>query len=259
MNTNSQNIQTINQKEEPMNSAEQLIKALHGHFLSNPMGYAEYKKQIESMLRDEIKPITSRSKMSSNGSNWRSELKAKFSGRGAKWVFVSLESIESTLLQFEANNINCAGYRKNIDKLGKAWVRFSGARVNDGIKCAAFEVRTDGSTIDHPKQLLMINVDGLNDLIEVMPGTPKALKLEEDSAPMPSKKKEKFKTKKKKEVKQKETKTDLLSVQEIANDLNKELTLPEPPESNNPSDWESFLADEGLSSDFGDDDIFENL
>ena len=259
MNTNSQNIQTINQKEEPMNSAEQLIKALHVHFLSNPMGYAEYKKQIESMLRDEIKPVTSRSKMSSNGSNWRKELKQRFSGRGAKWVFVSLENIESRLSELELEGIDCSDYRKNITKSGKAWIRFSGARINNDVKCAAFEVRTEGSTIDHPKQLHLIYVDGLDEVIETMPGTPKALKLEEDSAPMPNKKKEKFKTKKKKEVKQKETKTDLLSVQEIANDLNKELTLPEPPESNNPSDWESFLADEGLSSDFDDDDIFENL
>ena len=39
----------------------------------------------------------------------------------------------------------------------------------------------------------MINIAGLADLIETMPGTPKALKLEEDSAPMPkAKKKEKI-------------------------------------------------------------------
>ena len=49
------------------------------------------------------------------------------------------------------------------------------------------------------------------------------------------------------------------SVQEIADDLNKELSLPEPPESTDPSDWEAFLAEEGLDAEFGEEDIFENL
>ena len=259
MNTNSQNIQTINQKEELMNSAEQLIKALHNHFSSNPIGYTEYRKEIESMLRNEIKPIASRSKMSSNGNDWRSELKTKFGGRGAKWIFVPLNEVEETIKSFESNNIDCSTYRKFTQANNKAWIRFSGGRVNNGIQSAAFEVRTEGSKIDHPKQLHYIAVENLDDIIETMPGTPHSLKLEEDSSPIPNKKKEKVKVNKKKDLKLKETKTETLSVQEIANDLNKELTLPEPPESNNPSDWESFLADEGLSADFGDDDIFENL
>ena len=226
-----------------MNTTDSLIQALVSHFNDNPQGFTSYRKEIESLLKDNIKPIASRS--SKAGDNWRSDLKSKFSGRGAKWVFVSLESIETTLLQFEADSIDCTNYRKNINKLGKAWVRFNGARVNDGIKCAAFEVRTEGSTIDHPKQLHMINVDALDTLIESMPGTPKSLKIEEDSAPMPKA----SKPKKEKKVK---TEPVVSELEALSEEINLELQEPElsdMPESDDPADWEAFLASEGLIDD----------
>ena len=243
MNTNIQNINSNNNNQPEgvsMNTTDSLIQALVSHFNDNPQGFTSYRKEIESLLKDNIKPIASRS--SKAGDNWRSDLKTKFSGRGAKWVFVSLESIEPTLIQFESNGIDCDDYRKNIDKLGKAWVRFNGARINEGIKCAAFEVRTEGSTIDHPKQLHMINVDGLDTLIEAMPGTPKALKLEEDSAPMP-------KAAKPKKVKKDKAETVVSELEALSEEINLELQEPELsdiPESDDPADWEAFLASEGL-------------
>lgn len=246
MNTNIQNINSNNNnqpEEVSMNTTDSLIQALVSHFSDNPQGFTSYRKEIEVLLKDNIKPIASRS--SKAGDNWRSDLKSKFSGRGAKWVFVSLESIETTLLQFEADSIDCTNYRKNINKLGKAWVRFNGARVNDGIKCAAFEVRTEGSTIDHPKQLHMINVDALDTLIESMPGTPKSLKIEEDSAPMPKA----SKPKKEKKVK---TEPVVSELEALSEEINLELQEPElsdMPESDDPADWEAFLASEGLIDD----------
>ena len=246
MNTNIQNINSNNNnqpEEVSMNTTDSLIQALVSHFNDNPQGFTSYRKEIESLLKDNIKPIASRS--SKAGDNWRSDLKSKFSGRGAKWVFVSLESIETTLLQFEADSIDCANYRKNINKLGKAWVRFNGARVNDGIKCAAFEVRTEGSTIDHPRQLHMINVDALDTLIESMPGTPKSLKLEEDSAPMPKA----SKPKKEKKVKVESVVSELEALSEEINLELQEPELSDMPESDDPADWEAFLASEGLIDD----------
>ena len=247
MNTNIQNIDSNNNnqpEEVTLNTTDSLIQALVSHFNDNPQGFTSYRKEIESLLKDNIKPIATRSPKA--GDDWRSGLKSKFSGRGAKWVFVSLESIESTLIQFEGNNIDCADYRKNINKLGKAWIRFNGARVNDGIKCAAFEVRTEGSTIDHPKQLHMINVDALDAMIETMPGTPKALKIEEDSAPMPKKSNAKQKAK----IEKVEVKSEL---EKVYDDFNEEeaveVELNEPPQSNDPADWEAFLAAEGLIDD----------
>ena len=260
MNTNIQNINSNNNnqpEEVSMNSTDSLIQALVSHFNDNPQGFTSYCKEVEALLRDNIKPLTARS--GKTGDDWRSELKSQFSGRGAKWVFVSLEEIEPTLVQFEADGIDCTDYRKNTTKLGKAWIRFNGPRVNDGVKSAAFEVRTEGSTIDHPKQLHMMPADTITSYIEAMPGTPHSLKLEEDASPMPNNKKTAVKKKKKKETKTKEVEVKASSVQEIADDLNESLTLPEPPESSDPSDWEAFLAEEGLDADFGDDDIFESL
>lgn len=238
VNTQNQNTNiTLNTSEENvMSSTDNLISALTAHFSANPSNFTSYRKEIDALLQQHIKPISSRSRKSSGNGDWRSELKSKFSGRGAKWVFVSLENIESSLSLLEIEGVDCSGYRKNITKLGKAWIRFNGARINNGIKCAAFEVRTEGSTIDQPKQLHLIYIDGLDDVIETMPGTPKALKLEEDSAPMPSKPK----VKKVKPVVANESKLDTLA-QEINVELN------ESPDSNDPADWEAFLAAEGLT------------
>ena len=238
--TNIQTNNNIISEEINVNTTDNLIAALVSHFQDNPQGFTDYRKEVESLLRDNIKPLTARS--GKTGNDWRSEIKSQFSGRGAKWVFVSLQDIEPTLVQFEADGIDCADYRKNTTKLGKAWIRFNGPRVKDGVKSAAFEVRTEGSTIDHPKQLHMIPADIMSSLIEAMPGTPKALKLEEDSAPMP-------KVKKKNKIK--EVEIDTTSVQVIANEINNELeaevVLNEAPQSDDPAEWEAFLAAEGLT------------
>jgi hypothetical protein len=240
MTSNLQETNTNNNLsgENNMNTTDNLISALITHFTDNPQNFTDYRKNIESILRENIKPISSRSGKNSGGDSWRKELKQRFSGRGAKWVFVSLENIESSLSALELEGIDCSDYRKNINKLGKAWIRFSGSRINDGIKCAAFEVRTGGSTIDHPKQLHLIYIDGLDDVIETMPGTPKGLKIEEESAPMPSKPK----VKKVKPVASNKSELDMLA-QEINVELN------ESPDSNDPEDWEAFLAAEGLIDD----------
>ena len=238
--TNTQTNNNIGSEEITVNTTDNLIAALVSHFQDNPQGFTDYRKEVEALLRDNIKPLTARS--GKTGDDWRSEIKSQFSGRGAKWVFVSLEEIEPTLVQFEADGIDCTDYRKNTTKLGKAWIRFNGPRVNDGVKSAAFEVRTEGSTIDHPKQLHMMPADTITSYIEAMPGTPKSLKLEEDSAPMPkAKKKEKIK----------EVEIDTTSVQAIADEINDELeaevVLNEAPQSDDPAEWEAFLAAEGLT------------
>ena len=239
-NINSTNNQIHN--EASMSTTDLLIQALTAHFNDNPSNFTSYRNNVDQILREHIKPMTSRSGKSSDGDDWKSQTKQRFSGRGAKWVFVSLDQIESTLVNLEAEGVDCTEYRKNITKLGKAWIRFNGPRVKNGIQCAAFEVRTEGSTIDHPKQLHMINIAGLTDLIQTMPGTPKALKLEEDSAPMP-------KVKKKEKIK--EVEIDTTSVQAIADEINDELeaevALNEAPQSDDPAEWEAFLAAEGLT------------
>ena len=238
--TNIQINNNIGSEEITMSTTDNLISALISHFQNNPQGFTDFRKEIEVLLKDNIKPLTSRSGKS--GDNWRSEVKNQFSGKGAKWVYIALSEIESTLVELESKGIDCTNYRKNITNIGKAWIRFSGPRVKNNIRCAAFEVRTEGSTIDHPKQLHTIPIELMSELIETMPKTPKALKLEEDSAPMPN-----LKIK----AAVKEVKIDTQNVQVIANEINEELeagvVLNEAPQSDDPAEWEAFLAAEGLT------------
>jgi hypothetical protein len=142
-----------------------------------------FKRHLDKLINAEIKPLCGRSGKTADGADWRSEVKAKFGGRGAKWVFVSLDSIRPTLSRFAEQGIDVEDYSKFIEAHGQAWVRFSGPRIDNGVKAAAFEVRTDGSTIDHPKQLHYIPLHDLDEAINFMNSTPHAMKLEEVAKP----------------------------------------------------------------------------
>ena len=135
-----------------------------------------FKRHLDQLINQEIKPLCGRSSKAGVIDDWRSEVKSRFSGRGAKWVKVSLEEIASTLEGFDL--ADCVDYRYWIDQAGYAWIRFAGPRVVNGVKSAAFEVRTGGSTIDHPKQLHYIALQELDDKITPLPATPHAMRLE---------------------------------------------------------------------------------
>lgn len=260
--------QSINQNhdEVSMDTTQNLIDALNAHFSDNPTTYTAYRQKVELLLKEHIKPLSSRSAKSADGTDWKSQIKAQFGGRGAKWVFVSLDEIEDTLKEFEAQSIDCSDYRKHTEKLQKAWIRFSGPRLKNGKQCAAFEVRLTGSTVDHPKQLHYIDIEVMDSVIEAMPGTPKALKLEEDSKPMPAAKKKEPKVE---QPKEEEVKTDVASLAEDINDElsneveEEEVELNEPPQSDDPAEWEAFLAAEGLNDpddefSYDDDEDFDS-
>ena len=142
-----------------------------------------FKRHLDKLINSDIKPLCGRSGKAADGTDWRSEVKAKFGGRGAKWVFVSLDSIRPTLSRFADQGIDTEDYIKFIEAHGQAWIRFSGPRIDNGVKAAAFEVRTDGSTIDHPKQLHYIPLHELDEAISFINSTPHAMKLEEVAKP----------------------------------------------------------------------------
>ena len=138
-----------------------------------------FKRHLDKLINSEIKPLCGRSAKTADGSDWRSELKARFSGKGAKWVLVPLNEINPTITQFEADGINCDDYKTFIELKGAAWIRFSGPRLDpNGQQAAAFEVRTSGSKDDHPKQLHFIPVSVLEETIRPLEGTPHSLKFE---------------------------------------------------------------------------------
>lgn len=136
-----------------------------------------FKRHLDQLINSDIKPLCGRSAKTGLVDDWRSEVKARFSGRGAKWVKVSTEEVALTLEGFE----DAGDYRSWIETAGFAWIRFAGPRVANGKNCAAFEVRTGGSTIDHPKQLHYIAMHDLDDRVSPLLSTPHAMKLEEDA------------------------------------------------------------------------------
>ena len=134
-----------------------------------------FKKHLDKLINTDIKPLCTRSGKVGVMDDWRNEVKVRFSGRGAKWVKVSVDEIASTLEGFD----DVGDYAGWIESAGFAWIRFAGPRVANGVKSAAFEVRTGGSTIDHPKQLHYIAIHDLDDKVSTLPSTPHAMKLEE--------------------------------------------------------------------------------
>ena len=134
-----------------------------------------FKRHLDKLINQDIKALCGRSAKTGLVNDWRSEVKARFSGRGAKWVKVAVDDIIPTLEGFD----DAAEYTGWIQTAGFAWIRFAGPRVANGSNCAAFEVRTGGSTVDHPKQLHYIPVQLLDDKIEALNSTPHAMKLEE--------------------------------------------------------------------------------
>jgi len=178
-NLNNQNSNSNNSNSEVSMSNENQIIELFQSFLSNGGApkVTSFKKHLDQLINANVKPLCVRSGKTADGNDWRSELKSQFGGRGQKWVFIALSEIESTLIKFETAGIDCTDYRQFTKDHGKAWIRFAGGRINDNLKSAAFEVRINGSKLDHPKQLHYIPMDNL-DIIESMTGTPNSLKLE---------------------------------------------------------------------------------
>jgi len=174
-----ENIQSNIQKESNMENSN--IQQLFQLFIENggEPKVTAFKRHLDKLINEEIKPLCGRSAKTGLVDDWRSEVKERFGGRGAKWVKVSVEEVIGTAESFE----DSADYIGWIREAGFAWIRFAGPRVVNGNKCAAFEVRTGGSTIDHPKQLHYIQVSKLDDVIVPLNSTPHAMKLEVATSP----------------------------------------------------------------------------
>ena len=177
------NSTTPNSKENIMPA--HMIKYIFEAFITDggEPKVTEFKRHLDALVKSEIKPLCIRSGKSADGAGWRSELKARFSGRGAKWVIVALAEINPTISRLESQGIDCSSYKTFVEMKGGAWIRFSGARIDNGQQMAAFEVRTEGSTQDHPKQLHLIPVADLDEVVRPLGGTPRSLGFEPEAKP----------------------------------------------------------------------------
>ena len=235
-------------KENPMTANENILNIFNSFIEAGGMPkVTEFKKHLDQLINAEIKPLcTSRGK-SAGGTGWRSEQKAKFSGRGAKWVKLSIDEIAGTLDRFDNEGIETAEYRKWIEAAGYAWIRYNGPRVDGGNKMAAFEVRTVGSTYDCPKQLHYILDEEVDGTVTSLGGTPFAMKLEA-STPVVA-------TKDEVEVSDDTPSDEVEVAAEEVEEVKEELHAA--PTSDDPAEWEAFLAAEGLGIDDEEEDNFD--
>jgi len=174
---------TIQGNDMPLYDDEMILGLFNNFIEAGGMPkVTAFKKHLDELINVKVKPLCSgRGKTSgkdSSDDSWRSLQKENFTGRGAKWVKVSLDSIEECLKQFEADNIDCSEYRAWTKQAGYAWIRYSGPRVSGNVAMAAFEVRTRGSKADHPKQLHYRCNDNLMEDLERLENTPHAMGIE---------------------------------------------------------------------------------
>ena len=212
--------------------------------------FTSFKKHMDELMKTHIKPLTFRSNLSSaDGDSPRAMQKAMFKGRGKQWIFVSLEDITPTLEALQTQGIDTSDYETHINRLGQAWIRYNGPRIDNGKLVGAFEVRTGGSKIDHPKQLHFIDNDLLGDVNRLPNGsTPHSLKLEIDPAAMST-------PKPKAEPKAEAAPTPVVETETKVEP--EPQVINEAPTSDNPADWEAFLSDEGLAA--IEDDLADDL
>ena len=230
------------------NFTEQLVNYFKEFSKENTDDFNTFKNHISKVLNNSIKPISTVSLSNKKDNSWRIEQKQKFSGRGRQWVFVSLDEINLTLERLRSEGFDTTSYEENINREGKAWVRYSGPKLGfNNLPVASFEVRLEGSTKN--SKALYYHDNNEVDKLERLPDgkTPKKLKLEEDPSNIPKIKINLNSTKNinnvdvlnKKTIKKKANESKDL----ITNDV-----LPEPPKSNDPEVWEEFLDKEDLNA-----------
>ena len=178
-NMTNLNTSTPNSSETNMTQQEMIVNLFKNFTQDGGMPkITEFKKHLDQLIKTDIKPLCARSGKSADGTDWRSVLKAQFGGRGAKWVKLDSSLLETTLDKFDSEGLNTADYRNHTARAGFSWIRFNGPRIDNGVQSAAFEVRLDGSTIDHPKQLHYVPVTDLDTVLTPLGGTPNSMKLE---------------------------------------------------------------------------------
>ena len=214
------------------------IQALFDKFIASggEPKVTAFKKHLDMLIKTDLKSSFSRSGKTAEGNDWRREQKAMFAGRGAKWVQVALDVVMPRLDEFAEDGIDVTAYKSWIEQAGYAWVRYSGPRVNGSIRYAAFEVRTEASTKDHPKQLLLLPEVGLSDVISPLDGTPHSKKLEVIATPVAT------------QPDAEEADPEQIEAEVVQDDSadDEVTTLSEVPDSDDPEVWNAFLAEEGL-------------
>ena len=150
MDNKTQNIFNVLNNNENLIDA---IKEAYGLSLAETgdASYTRFMNAIKKVGDFQLKPSVSSSRSNASaGTGWKNEIKQEFTGRGRQWFYVSLEDVNPVLDKFDSDGCDTSAYRADINKLGKAWVRFASVTGSEPSPQIKVEVRINGSKIDHP-------------------------------------------------------------------------------------------------------------
>ena len=168
-------------------------------------------------------------------------------------VFLDIQRVKRGYYQITPSLLveDISQYKTFIEEQEKAWIRFSGPRINNGIQTAAFEVRIHGSKIDHPKQLHYIAIDQLDEIITPFEAgsTPFSLKLED--IPKDETEVETVTV----ESQNEEITEEVVTTEEVATETEVEISAPT---SDDPKEWEAYLDKLELTADL-EEEVIEDL
>ena len=164
---------------------EGVMKSLAEMYSTCPdTSHLRFRQALEDQMKVNIQSRGRVATGSAGGSTWRDEQKSAFAGRGQKGIKLTgslLGLLKNQLAFFEEADEDVSTYRSLIEKAGYGWVRYSGPRGSAEARSLAFEVRINGSKIDHPKHLFKVSEIDWNNFHEdrsPLGGTPFSLNLE---------------------------------------------------------------------------------
>ena len=179
--------------------------------------------------------------------NKKQQIVNRYKGRGNCWVKVEKESQAGEIIaSFLSSRNDASAYVQNTDREGFYWMRFSKVEVENNAVNTVFEIRVNGSKLDHPDHRISFD-DNIVEGLSLLGGTPHKLQLETED-----KKQKKPSIKKINIVNEKDDNVEkevTVTIQKEKNDrdinniLEKELTAPTKQEL---LDWTAFLSATGL-------------
>lgn len=174
--------------------------------------------------------------------NFKSRIRNRYKGRGNCWVKVPNASPAYQSVLNTISGVDAKEYISHIEREGFAWVRFSKPSGTEAEPLCLFEVRYQGSKIDHPDHMMEIT-DLVAESLPLLGNTPIKFHLEVD----PSERKIK---EEKPVLKKQQNKYTTLSVEENFDIKDRikviEVASLSKPSSKELSQWRTFLLEEGL-------------
>ena len=172
--------------------------------------------------------------------NFKAEIRNRYKGRGNCWVKVPAGSPAYQNVIDTISNVDASEYNSHIEREGFAWVRFSKPGGTESKPVAYYEVRYQGSKIDHPDSLICVP-DNIAAKLPLLGNTPVKLQLEINPE---DRKSEVAKPRLRKSIQNKSKSYVNLEVKKEVEKIKKVVLTK--PTSNELGQWKAFLAEEGL-------------